>query len=77
MPRFLTDCVGNAAFCTFGSIQTSALQKPEKYPEMRSAQASFDTRAIMKKFIYVFAICYDSYSIEEKYEQIGALPSNL
>lgn len=53
MPRFLTDCVGNAAFCTFGSIQTSALQKPEKYPEMRSAQASFDTRAIMKKFIYV------------------------
>lgn len=57
MPRFLTDCVGNAAFCTFGSIQTSALQKPEKYPEMRSAQASFDTRAIMKKFIYVCS-CY-------------------
>ena len=35
---------------------------------MRSAQAPCGTRAIMKKFIYVFVICYDSYSIDRNYE---------
>ena len=35
---------------------------------MRSAQASCDTRAIMKKFIYVFVTCYDNYIIDRDYE---------
>ncbi len=35
---------------------------------MRSAQASYDTRAIMKKFIYVFVICYYVYIIDRNYE---------